>query len=57
VKTIAIVLGTMVLAAALVVAGFAAGTVWGQGHWDLNTESCAFGESMGPGMMDCGRGL
>ena len=50
-KTLAIVLGSVTLAVALVVAGLWAGTVWAQGQW--NSDVAGYGP-MGPGMMGYG---
>lgn len=53
-KAMMIVLGTILLAAVLVVAGFAAGAIWGQTRWDLDTQAAESGEWMGLGMMGPG---
>jgi hypothetical protein len=46
-KTLAIVIGTIMLALVLVVAGFLAGAIWSQGRWGYNVAD----EMMGFGMM------
>jgi hypothetical protein len=55
-KTIAIVFGTITLAVVLVVAGFAAGALWGPSRWGVETRAAESGERMGLGMMGDGWG-
>ncbi len=53
-KAIAIGLGLVTLAVVLVVAGFAAGAIWGPGRWGVDARSAEYGAWMGPGMMGYG---
>jgi hypothetical protein len=48
---VAVVLGSIVLAVLLIIAGFVAGGIWGPGHRALDADAVESGETMGPGMI------
>ncbi len=56
-KAIAIGVGTITLAVVLVVAGFAAGALWGPSRWGVDTQGAEYGACMAPGTVGGGKSL